>query len=116
MNKIILCSISFICGGIVFYLNDNNYVNYLLNKNKNLSFKNEKLLYELNNMKKEKLNIDKEVDIKIEQHLDDREHITAVLGSEEQFQDNNSDDIEHDSEVDKEIVDNKDVDNIILIN
>ena len=61
MNKIILCSISFISGGILVFCKKSYYINYLINKNNNLTIKNEKLSYELNKIKKEINLIKKEV-------------------------------------------------------
>lgn len=54
MNKIIIYALtSFISGGLIVYLTDKKYIKLLINKNNILSLKNEKLLYELNKIKKE---------------------------------------------------------------
>jgi hypothetical protein len=76
MNKIIIYAFtSFISGGLIVYLTDKKYIKLLINKNNILSLKNEKLLYELNKIKKEiELLKQKEIVVDIKKVVKEKEN------------------------------------------
>ena len=53
MNKVIMCSFSFITGGFFVYIKKNKNIEKIINKNKSLTLINEKLSYQLNKLKSE---------------------------------------------------------------
>ena len=53
MNKVIMCSFSFITGGFFVYIKNNKNIEKIINENKSLTLINEKLSYQLNKLKSE---------------------------------------------------------------
>ena len=53
MNKVIMCSFSFITGGFFVYIKKNKNIEKIINENKSLTLINEKLSYQLNKLKSE---------------------------------------------------------------